>query len=133
MDNHILKQDVLSGYPSKDYDDKTTSIIENIEEVIFLDEENGWINNDGDKVEIGTWDRDSRIATLDNKIEQRGKLLVIEVNNATIDGTGAVIGDESVAINIVGQHDINLKNFIIENCELAMYIYLLKKMSKQFP
>ncbi|MBS6184785.1 MAG: NosD domain-containing protein [Clostridium celatum] len=132
MDNHILKQDVLSGYPSKDYDDKTTSIIENIEEVIFLDEENGWINNDGDKVEIGTWDRDSRIATLDNKIEQRGKLLVIEVNNATIDGTGAVIGDESVAINIVGQHDINLKNFIIENCELAMYIEFSREISIEY-
>lgn len=132
MDNHILKQDVLSGYPSKDYDDKTTSIIENIEEVIFLDEENGWINNDGDKVEIGTWDRDSRIATLDNKIEQRGKLLVIEVNNATIDGTGAVIGDESVAINIVGQHDINLKNFIIENCELAMYIEFSRGISIEY-
>ncbi|MDU2491927.1 MAG: NosD domain-containing protein [Clostridium celatum] len=132
MDNHILKQDVLSGYPSKDYDDKTTSIIENIEEVIFLDEENGWINNDGDKVEIGTWDRDSRIATLDNKIEQRGKLLVIEVNNATIDGTGAVIGDESVAINIVGQHDINLKNFIIENCELAMYIEFSRGVSIEY-
>lgn len=132
MDNHILKQDVLSGYPSKDYDDKTTSIIENIEEVIFLDEENGWINNDGDKVDIGTWDRDSRIATLDNKIEQRGKLLVIEVNNATIDGTGAVIGDESVAINIVGQHDINLKNFIIENCELAMYIEFSRGVSIEY-
>ena len=35
MDGHGLKQDVLSGYPRKDYDDKTTSIIENIEEVIF--------------------------------------------------------------------------------------------------
>lgn len=132
MDNHILKQDVLSEYPSKDYDDKITSIIKNIEEVIFLDEENGWINNDGDKVEIGTWDRDSRIATLDNKIEQRGKLLVIEVNNATIDGTGAVIGDESVAINIVGQHDINLKNFIIENCELAMYIEFSRGVSIEY-
>lgn len=132
MDNHILKQDLLSEYPSKYYDDKTTSIIEEIAEVIFLNEENGWINNNGDKVEIGTWDRDSRIATLDNKIEQRGKLLVIEVNNATIDGTGAVIGDESVAINIVGQHDINLKNFIIENCELAMYIEFSRSISIEY-
>lgn len=132
MDGHGLKQDVLSGYPRKDYDDKTTSIIENIEEVIFLNEENGWINSYGDKLDIGTWDRESRIATLDNKIEQRGKLLVIEVNNATIDGTGAVIGEESVAINIVGQHDINLKNFIIENCEIAMYIEFSQSISIEY-
>ena len=44
MDGYGLKQDVLSGYPHKDYDDKITSIIENIEEVIFLNEENGWIS-----------------------------------------------------------------------------------------
>lgn len=132
MDDHILKQDVLSGCPHKAYHDKTTSIIENIAEVIFLSEENGWINSYGDKVEIGTWDRDSRIATLDNKIEQRGKLLVIEVNNATIDGTGVVIGNESVAINIVGQHDVNLKNFIIENCELAIYIEFSRSISIEY-
>lgn len=132
MDDHILKQDVLSGYPRKDYHDKTTSIIENITEAIFLDEENGWINSYGDKLDIGTWDRNSRIATLDNKIEQRGKLLVIEVNNATIDGTGAVIGDESVAINIIGQHDVILKNFIIENCELAMYIEFSRAISIEY-
>lgn len=132
MDDHILKQDVLSGYPRKDYHDKTTSIIENITEAIFLNEENGWINSYGDKLDIGTWDRDSRIATLDNKIEQRGKLLVIEVNNATINGTGAVIGNTSVAINIVGKHDINLKNFIIENCELAMYIEFSRSISIEY-
>ena len=132
MDNHILKQDVLSGYPSKDYDNKTTSIIENIAEVIFLNEENGWINSHGDKVDIGTWDRDSRIATLDNKMEQKGKLLVIEVNNAIIDGTGVVIGNESVAINIIGQHDVNLKNFIIENCEVAMYIEFSRAISIEY-
>ena len=132
MDDHILKQDVLSGYPRKDYHDKTTSIIENITEAIFLNEENGWINSYGDKLDIGTWDRDSRIATLDNKIEQRGKLLVIEVNNATINGTGAVIGNTSVAINIVGKHDVNLKNFIIENCELAMYIEFSQSISIEY-
>lgn len=132
MDDHILKQDVLSGYPRKDYHDENTSSVENIAEVIFLSEENGWINSYGDKIEIGTWDRDSRIATLDNKIEQRGKLLVIEVNNATIDGNGVVIGNGSVAINIVGQHDVNLKNFIIENCELAMYIEFSRGISIQY-
>ena len=132
MDNHILKQDVLVGYPHRNYHDKTHSIIENITSLIFLSEENGWINSNGDKLDIGTWDRDSRIATLDNKIEQRGKLFVINVNNATIDGNGVVIGSESVAINIVGQHDINLKNFIIENCQLAMYIGFSQAISIQY-
>ena len=96
--------------------------LENITEAIFLNEENGWINSYGDKLDIGTWDRDSRIATLDNKIEQRGKLFIIEVNNATINGTGAVIGNTSVAINIVGKHDVNLKNFYNRKLRIS-YVY----------
>ena len=82
MNNHILKQDVLSGYSHRDYHDKIHSIIGNIKETIFLTEENGWINSDGNKVDVGTWNRDSRIATLDNKIEQRGKLFVIKVSTS---------------------------------------------------
>lgn len=132
MDNNILNQDILNGYSHRNYHDKIHSIIENIKEVVFLNEENGWINSDGDKVDIGTWDRNSRIATLDNKIEQIGKLFIIEINNATIDGAGVVIGDKDVGINIVGRHDINLKNFIIENCELAMYIELSQGISIQY-
>lgn len=132
MDNHILKEDILSGNSHRDYHDKTHSIIENIKEIIFLSEEDGWINSDGDKVDIGTWDRNSRIATLDNKIEQKGKLFVINVNNATIDGTGVVIGNQDLAINIVGQHDVNLKNFIIENCKLAIYTEFSQAISIQY-
>ena len=132
MDNHILKKDLLNGYPNRDYRDKTHSIIENITEIIFLSEDNGWINNYGDKVEIGTWDRNSRVATLENKVEQRGKLFVINVNNATIDGKGAVIGNEAVAINIVGQHDVKLKNFIIENCELAIQLEFSQEISIEY-
>ena len=41
MDNHILKKDLLNGYPNRDYRDKTHSIIEDITEVIFLSEDNG--------------------------------------------------------------------------------------------
>ena len=132
MDNHILKKDLLNGYPNRDYRDKTHSIIEDITEVIFLSEDNGWINNHGDKVEIGSWDRNSRVATLDNKVEQRGKLFVINVNNATIDGKGVVIGDEAVAINIVGQHDVKIKNFIIEDCELAIQIEFSQEISIEY-
>ena len=132
MDNNILNQDILNGYSHRDYHDKIHSIIENIKETIFLTEENGWINSDGNKVDVGTWNRDSRIATLDNKIEQRGKLFIIKVSNATIDGTGVIIGHNNVAINIVGQKELTLKNFIIENCELGMYIEFSQGVSIQY-
>ena len=132
MNNHILKQDVLSGYSHRDYHDKIHSIIGNIKETIFLTEENGWINSDGNKVDVGTWNRDSRIATLDNKIEQRGKLFVIKVSNVTIDGTGVSIGNSEAAINIVGQTDVNLKNFIVENCEVGIYIEFSQGISIQY-
>ena len=108
MEEHILKQDILSGYPHSHYYNNIHSIIENIKEVIFLDNENGWINTDGNKVDIGTWNKETRIATLDNKIDQRGKLFLIEVSNVTIDGAGVIIGD-------------NHKKFLFSIC-------LLKKM-----
>ena len=132
MDNHILKQEVLSRYSHRDYHDKIHSIIENIKEIIFLTEENGWINSNGDKVNIGTWDKDSRIATLDNKVEQTGKLFGIKVSNVTIDGTGVSIGNSEAAINIVGQTDVNLKNFIVENCEVGIYIEFSQGISIQY-
>lgn len=132
MEEHILKQDILSGYPHSHYYNNIHSIIENIKEVIFLDNENGWINTDGNKVDIGTWNKETRIATLDNKIDQRGKLFLIEVSNVTIDGAGVIIGDNDIAISIIGQHAVNLKNFIIENSKIAIYIEFSQEISIQY-
>ena len=131
MDN-ILKQDILSRYQNKDYHDKIHSIIENVKEVIFLTEDDGWINSYGEKVNVGTWDKYSRVANLDNKVEQRGRLFVIKVNNAIINGNKAIIGNEAVAISILGQHDVSLKNFIIENCKLAIYVEFSQEISIKY-
>ena len=132
MDNHILKQDILSIYPNKDYHDKIHSIMKKTKEVIFLTEDDGWINSYGDKVNVGTWDKYSRVATLDNKVEQRGRLFVIKVNNTIINGNEAVLGNEDVAISILGQHDVSLKNFIIENCKLAIYVEFSQEVSIEY-
>lgn len=132
MEEHILKQNVLSGYPHRDYYNTTHSIIENIKDVIFLNNENGWINADGNKVDIGTWNKETRIATLDNKEDQRGKLFLIEVSDVTIDGAGAIIGDNDIAISIIGQHAVNLKNFIIQNSKIAIYIEFSQEISIQY-
>ena len=120
MEENILKQDILSGYPHRDYYNTAHSIIENIKDVIFLNNENGWINAEGNKVDIGTWNKEARIATLDNKVDHRGKLFLIEVSDVTIDGAGTIIGDNDIAISIIGQHAVNLKNFIIENSKIEV-------------
>ena len=65
-------------------------------------------------------------------MEQTGKLFVIKVSNVTIDGTGVSIGNSEAAINIVGQTDVNLKNFIVENCEVGIYIEFSQGISIQY-
>lgn len=132
MEENILKQDILSGYPHRDYYNTAHSIIENIKDVIFLNNENGWINAEGNKVDIGTWNKEARIATLDNKVDHRGKLFLIEVSDVTIDGAGTIIGDNDIAISIIGQHAVNLKNFIIENSKIAIYIEFSQEISIQY-
>lgn len=132
MDNHMLKQNVSGIDLNNDYCNRIHSIIDNINEVIFLTEENGWINSDGDKVNCGTWNSESRIATLDNSINQMGKLFIIGISNVTIDGTGATIGNNDIAISISGQNGIALKNFIIEGCELGVYVEFSQGISIKY-
>ena len=132
MDNHMLKQNVSSGDLNNEYYNRIHSIIDNINDVIFLTEDNGWINGNGEKVNCGTWNNESRIATLDNSINQQGKLFIIAVSNVTIDGTGTTIGNNDIAVSILSQRDIALKNFIVEGCELGVYIEFCQGISVQY-
>ncbi len=132
MDNHMLKQNVSSGDLNNEYYNRIHSIIDNINDVIFLTEDNGWINGNGEKVNCGTWNNESRIATLDNSINQQGKLFIIAVSNVTIDGTGTTIGNNDIAVSILSQRDIALKNFIVEGCELGIYIEFCQGISVQY-
>ncbi|WP_300902859.1 hypothetical protein [uncultured Clostridium sp.] len=132
MDNHMLKQNVSSGDLNNEYYNRIHSIIDNINDVIFLTEDKGWINGNGEKVNCGTWNNESRIATLDNSINQQGKLFIIAVSNVTIDGTGTTIGNNDIAVSILSQRDIALKNFIVEGCELGVYIEFCQGISVQY-
>ena len=58
MDNHMLKQNVSSGDLNNEYYNRIHSIIDNINDVIFLTEDNGWINGNGEKVNCGTWNNE---------------------------------------------------------------------------
>ena len=132
MDDHIIKKNKLGGYPHKEYSNNIHSIIDNIDNIVYLSEENGWIDKNGQQVSIGYWNKNSRIATINNDIQSRGKLFVIEVDNATIDGNGAVIGESEIGISIVGCNNINLKNLVIENTSVAVYIEFSHSISIEY-
>lgn len=125
-------ENILKEYPRKNIDVEIYSMLSKVLDIVYLKENLGWVDRNDNPINIGTWDSKNRIATLDNKLDQREKLFVINVNNATIDGASSVIGGSEVAINITGQHDIIFKNFIIKNNGVAIFMEASKGISIEY-
>lgn len=125
-------ENILKEYPRKNIDVEIYSMLSKVLDIVYLKENLGWVDRNDNPINIGTWDSKNRIATLDNKLDQREKLFVINVNNATIDGASSVIGGLEVAINITGQHDIIFKNFIIKNNDVAIFMEAAKGISIEY-
>lgn len=132
LDDNMVNENMLRKYPKKNIDIEIYSMISKVIDIIYLKEDLGWVDKRNNPVNIGSWDSENRIATLDNKLDQSRKLFVIDVNNATIDGAGSIIGGVEVAINIIGQHDINFKNFIIKNNNVAIFMEASKGISIEY-
>lgn len=125
-------ENILKEYPRKNIDVEIYSMLSKVLDIVYLKENLGWVDRNDNPINIGTWDSKNRIATLDNKLDQREKLFVINVNNATIDGASSVIGGLEVSINITGQHDIIFKNFIIKNNDVAIFMEAAKGISIEY-
>lgn len=125
-------ENILKEYPRKNIDVEIYSMLSKVLDIVYLKDNLGWVDRNDNPINIGTWDSKNRIATLDNKLDQREKLFVINVNNATIDGASSVIGGSEVAINITGQHDIIFKNFIIKNNGVAIFMEASKGISIEY-
>lgn len=128
----MVNENILREYPRRNIDLEIYSVISKIIDIIYLKEDLGWVDKENNIVDVGAWDAQKRIAILDGKLDKRGKLFVIDVNNVTIDGAGSIIGGSEVAINIIGKHDIGLKNFVIENNNVAIFIESSKNISIEY-
>lgn len=128
----MVNENTLREDSKRNIDGEIHSVISKITDIIYLKEELGWVDKENNVVNIGLWDSGNRIAVLDSKIDKRGKLFIVDINNVTIDGSSSTIGGAEAAINIVGKHDINLKNFIIEDNNVAICIEASKNISIEY-
>lgn len=128
----MVNENILRQYPKRNIDIEIHSIISKTIDIIYLKEDLGWVDEKNNIVNVGVWDSKKRIAILDSKIDKKGKLFVIDVNNAVIDGSTSTIEGTEVAINISGKHDIILKNIIIKNNNKAIFIEGSKNIAIEY-
>lgn len=88
----------------------------------YLVEDLGWVDSNFTPVDIGTWDKKTRIA----KLYPNQTLIYsifIQVNNAVVDGCGSTLGNYPLAgINVTGYNNIVIKNFKLVNTDNAIYL-----------